>query len=106
MYAYKKRRILLTHDDDYLNNKKFPLTITKGVVILPGGAGSEKATVKGLGNMLRILAPFNEVWSESKVVFHEDDTMMVWQRNFKSGKIEKSRYSFKPNQPAMVWVDE
>ena len=38
-YAWRKHRVLLTHDRDFLDDRRFPSHRNPGVVVLPGGSG-------------------------------------------------------------------
>lgn len=37
--ASKRERVLVTHDEDFLNNAKFPLQETDGVIVIKRGGG-------------------------------------------------------------------
>src|SRR5271169_120904 len=39
-YAWRENRILLTHDHDFLDRRRFPDHRNPGVIVLPGAAGS------------------------------------------------------------------
>ena len=52
--ARKEDRLLLTHDRDYLSDRKFPLANKGGVIVLPGSSGNVRALVLGLLDMLSI----------------------------------------------------
>ncbi|MCH8814588.1 MAG: hypothetical protein IH957_05730 [Chloroflexi bacterium] len=43
--ALKRRRLLVTHDGDYLNDSKFPLQETDGVLVLKRGQNLEAQTM-------------------------------------------------------------
>jgi hypothetical protein len=43
--ARKDGRVLLTHDDGYLNNRVFPMLETDGVIVLKRGAGLDHVAI-------------------------------------------------------------
>ena len=47
--AWEEDRILLTHDQDFLDDRRFPPHRNPGVIVLPGASGS----AEGLGSALR-----------------------------------------------------
>jgi predicted nuclease of predicted toxin-antitoxin system len=51
IFAYAKRedRILLTHDSDFLDDKRYPMGRNPGVIVLPGADGSVSALSRALG---------------------------------------------------------
>jgi DNA invertase Pin-like site-specific DNA recombinase/predicted nuclease of predicted toxin-antitoxin system len=46
-YAWRERRMLLTHDRDFLDDKRFPEHRNPGLVVLPGGDGNQEAMGTG-----------------------------------------------------------
>ena len=46
-YAWRQKRMLWTHDNDFLDDRKFPEHRNPGVVVLPGGDGNQKAMTAG-----------------------------------------------------------
>src|SRR4051812_47015148 len=54
-YAWRTRRILLTHDEDFWNDPQFPEHRNPGVVILPGADGNNKDMLYGLVRMLLLV---------------------------------------------------
>src|SRR5438132_438714 len=39
-YALRTDRVLLTHDPDFLDDRKYPQNRNPGLVVLPGGSGA------------------------------------------------------------------
>ncbi len=46
-HAWKEGRVLLTHDHDFLDDRRFPPHRNPGVIVLPGASG----TGEGLGSV-------------------------------------------------------
>ncbi len=55
--AWKERRILLTHDQDFWDDRRFPPERNPGLVILPGGSGDETALIVALRLIVYAIAP-------------------------------------------------
>jgi predicted nuclease of predicted toxin-antitoxin system len=75
--AYKDRRILLTHDDDFLDNRRFPLKTSFGVIVLPHKAGEESLLVNKLGHVVSILSGGAGLIYQCKVVVSVDDQWRI-----------------------------
>jgi predicted nuclease of predicted toxin-antitoxin system len=65
-YAWREMRVLLTHDRDFLDDKKFPEYCNPGVVVLPGGGGDQKALAVGLAIALRVFGTAAALWRKTK----------------------------------------
>jgi predicted nuclease of predicted toxin-antitoxin system len=65
--AYKDNRVILTHDDDFLNNHRFPPTINPGVVVIPGASGDETALAKAVGQVLALFGNLGDFFNGSKI---------------------------------------
>jgi predicted nuclease of predicted toxin-antitoxin system len=53
-FAHRDDRILLTHDADFLDDRRFPPHRNPGVVVLPGGSGNERVLIRALGQAVSI----------------------------------------------------
>jgi predicted nuclease of predicted toxin-antitoxin system len=105
-FAQRDDRILLTHDDDFLDDQRFPLHRNPGVVVLPGASGNVELLVRALLHMLAVVAPYRELFRGTKVVFATDGTLTVTQREHDSGRITRNRYKLAKNAGPFEWVDE
>jgi len=65
-FAWKTRRILLTHDDDFWDDRQFPEHRNPGVVILPGANGNEDDLIRGLIWMMWLMKKDPERWRKQK----------------------------------------
>ena len=88
--AFKADRILLTHDDDFLNNKLFELKFSTPTIILP-----IKNFEDALVLVLWHIAPYYEIFKEMKIkILPEDYSFHATLQNYETGAIEvvKLRY--------------
>jgi len=66
-YAWRENRVQLTHDGDFLDDKKFPQHCNPGVIVLPGGGGDQAALRVGLEMALRFFGRTKEaLWRKTK----------------------------------------
>jgi predicted nuclease of predicted toxin-antitoxin system len=101
-YSYREDRILLTHDDDFLDDRRFPPHRNPGVVVLPGAEGQERALLRALGGMLSIIGEFRDIYRGSKISISAEG---IWtQRNLnRRGAAEKKVYKFPKHGAPLVW---
>ncbi|WP_444928204.1 DUF5615 family PIN-like protein [Microbulbifer sp. TRSA002] len=71
-YCVKKKKIILTHDDDFLNHRKYPLTSCYGVVVFPKAEGGELSLVGYLRHFIGFMsAGAGSIW-QTKLVVREN----------------------------------
>ncbi len=103
-YAWRHRRILLTHDDDFWNDRKFPEHLNPGVVILPGANGDQKDMLNGLLWMTLLMRRNPEHWLKSKVrITRGGDVYFKYRRN-RTGAIHTDHFRFTDGAHAVVSV--
>lgn len=103
-YAFRKNRILLSHDNGFLNDRRFPYHRNPGVVILPGGSGDVNALVLGLLDMIVLVASYAEIYRGAKMEISTDRVFSVRSRD-DSGIIKTRRYKYGGKGPAYEWVE-
>jgi predicted nuclease of predicted toxin-antitoxin system len=65
-FAWRHRRILLTHDEDFWDDRRFPEHRNPGLVILPGANGDQTDMISGLWWMTQLMDCNPELWSKKK----------------------------------------
>jgi predicted nuclease of predicted toxin-antitoxin system len=76
-YSYRENRVLLTHDDDFLDDAKFPQYRNPGVVILPGANGDSKVLEREIARILITIGKYREVYRGYKIRIREDGTWEI-----------------------------
>ena len=105
-YALRDDRVLLTHDRDYLDDRRFPEHRNPGVVILAGGDGDVVALVESLRWALSIVAAFREIWRRAKVVVSQDGHIHgELARGEHRQSYDPRRYWLVPDDRVMEWHD-
>jgi hypothetical protein len=106
-YAQKHDRMLLTHNVDFSDDRKFPPDRNRnpGVIVLPGASGGEAVLIRALGQVLSVIGIFREIYRGSKTVVSEDGTFIVSSRNIETGKIKSIKLRFTKHRMPDEWVE-
>ncbi len=104
-WAWRNMRVLLTHDDDFLDDKRFPEHSNPGVVVLPGGGGDEDALIAALFWCVQVVGRHPERWRGSKVEFKKDGEVAIRYRHADTGRMRSQRFSVGRGKHAVEWVD-
>lgn len=102
-YSWSEDSILLTHDTDFLDDRRFPEHRNPGVVILPGGSGDEEALIRAVAGLLSIVAPFRKGFRGTKVQVSNDGVWTFIKRNKNTGAIERTRIRISKNGTVEIW---
>jgi predicted nuclease of predicted toxin-antitoxin system len=102
-YAWRERRMLWTHDRDFLDDTRFPEHRNPGVVVLPGADGNQLSMVAGISTALAVFGAGPLIWEKTKSVVNSTGEMTIWSRNFNTGKIEATRYRLTRKGYAEIW---
>jgi hypothetical protein len=93
-YAWKHQRILLTHDDDFWNDRLFPEHRNPGLVILPGATGDQTDMVRGLVWMMLLMDREPQTWLRVKVRITRDGDVFIKRRRMQTGTLSIRHYRF------------
>ena len=104
--ARKNDRVLLTHDRDFLNDRRFSPQLNPGVVVLPGGDGNRRAIVNALDELLAIIGETRELWRATKIEISSESEWTVLTFNRDDGMVHKSRFRFSKRGGGEYWKNE
>src|SRR3990172_101090 len=90
--AWADDRIILTHDTDFLDDKRFPPHRNPGVVVLPGAEGDDPSLLTALAGLVSFVAPFREGYRRAKVIVSADAEWTFIRQNPETGAMEKRRF--------------
>lgn len=97
--AYRNNRILLTYDEDFLDDRKFPPHRNPGVIVLPPMSRGVDAFMQRLWLVLTMVAPFRKIWLDTKVKITADGYITIWNYD-EEGSWSRTRYKY--GNPSMV----
>ena len=99
---------MITLDKDFLDNRRFPLSQTRGVIVLNIDTADTGKTARALEVVDVILGGIAPTLRESKVVVNSDYTVTVLDRVPDNAFTERQRrYRFDENgRDIWIWEDE
>ena len=89
-YAWRERRVLLTHDHDFLDDTRFPEHRNPGVIVLPGGGGDRYALGFAIGVVMTVFGMAPSIWEKSKITVNGD--YITIRNRDEDGKTRTTRY--------------
>ena len=105
--AWKEDRILLTHDTDFLDDRRFPPHRNPGVIVLPGASGGDTPLLTALAGVVSFVAPFREGYRYTKVTVSDDAIWTFISRDPETGAMTRRRLRTLPrHRPIEEWVEE
>ena len=103
----KMDRVLLTHDDDFLDDRRFPPHRNPGLIVFrPGAQGDNDHELRwAIARMVLLVGQLREVWRGAKIVFSDRDHLSVIARNSRTGAIETECYRHTKRE-LLVWRED
>jgi len=105
-FAWRERRVLLTHDRDFLDDRRFPFNRNPGVIVLPGGHGTDHGLVDALREVMSLIGNFKNLFPNAKIEISNDNIWSVRQFEKEEGRIRQSRYRFDDHGKVWQWEDD
>lgn len=102
-YAWRTHRIILTHDNDFLDDTKFPFHRNPGVIILPGAEGSSLPLEKALAKVISLVAPFAKAHVGAKIKISEDGVWTIRGYDKQRGVHVHKRVKLGRNGDSFEW---
>lgn len=81
--AWSSDRVILTHDHDFLDDRRFPQHRNPGLIVLPGASGTSEPLEREVSRLLMIVAPFREPQRHTKILVGESGewTVRKWMKD-------------------------
>jgi predicted nuclease of predicted toxin-antitoxin system len=93
-YAKQEGRIILTHDQDFLDDRRFPMDQNPGVVVLPGAMGATPALEMELARVVVTIGQHGKAYVGYKIRIREDGTWAIRDRDCLGGMKEARLVKF------------
>jgi hypothetical protein len=102
-YAWRKRRVLLTSDQDFLDDARFPPNRNPGVIVVPSTALNVRAFVVGLYNGVHTIGPFADFYVGSKTRVSGNGEIAIRNRDPHTGAMTTTRYRLAQAGGVDIW---
>ena len=102
--AFRDDRVLITHDRDFLNERRFPPHRNPGVLVIPGGDGATLDCVRAMAAALPLVGEYREVFRGACVTVTSDGVISIRNCEHDSGARKTRRYRYGGKLP-QEWVD-
>ncbi len=104
--AWADKRVIFTHDSDFMDNRRFPPHRNPGIVLIhPGAAGHDnERLLECLLKTLLIAGDSAKWFLHRKLEFTSNEQLKI--RSNRKGKFTEVRYLWPGRGVAMEWVDE
>jgi hypothetical protein len=103
--ASRDNHVLLTHDADFLDNRRFPPHLNSGLIIIPLAGGNRAKILEALQTVLLMVGDHRDLWHRTKISITEDGTWTVRTYERDVGRVVESRYRFRKGRPIEYWED-
>jgi predicted nuclease of predicted toxin-antitoxin system len=100
-YAKREDRVLLTHDDGYLDDRCHPPHRNPGVIVIPQ---EEIAAIAALSSVLPIVGYFREIFRGDKIQVDADGTIKIKSTD-EAGRRKTTRYRYSRGEHALQWEE-
>jgi predicted nuclease of predicted toxin-antitoxin system len=104
-YAWKHKRMLLTHDQGFLDDRKYPHIRNPGIVILPGAQGDENSLIRALSDVIFVIGKYALLNRGLKIVIDEGGIWTITGFNKATGLHYKQRLRFEKNGGILEWSE-
>jgi uncharacterized protein DUF5615 len=105
-YAWRENRILLTHDRDFLDDRRFPPHRNPGVVVLPGASGSGAGLGTALRNITGMLGTHRKAFRSFKIEISSDGVWNITNMTRASDTVRRWRLKFGPRDEVYEWISD
>lgn len=104
--AWSDDRVLLTHDQDFLDDHRFPPDRNPGLVVLPGASGMTPGLARALDTVLAFVGYHRKFYYSTKIAISEDGTWTqrgLWKQR---GRHYESKFKFEPRGDVAIWEND
>jgi predicted nuclease of predicted toxin-antitoxin system len=93
-YAFRENRVLLTHDRDFLDDRRFPIHRNPGVIVFPGADGSGEPLVAALRSVIPVIGSYRKAFRRFKIYITEDGIWNITNMDRSEGLVRRMRLRF------------
>jgi predicted nuclease of predicted toxin-antitoxin system len=103
--AVKDDRVLFTKDRDFLNDRRYPLQRSPGIVVLPDDATNFEAFLNAVAAALTVVGRLREFYRYSKVEINHEGIMTIAKFERDTGEVSRWRVRVNRGDEVEAWDD-
>jgi predicted nuclease of predicted toxin-antitoxin system len=93
-FAKREDRILVTNDDGFADERRFPEHRNPGVVIVPSGRLDDPGVIEAIASMLPLVGHYRPMFTGAVVKVDRHGVLSITDREHESGARRTSRYRY------------
>ncbi len=105
-YAWREDRVLLTHDRDFLDDRRFPPHRNPGIVVLPGASGTGEGLGAALRSIVSIIGPNRKAFRRFKIEITQEGMWNIKHMTRASDEVRNWRLRFGRDGEIYEWEEE
>lgn len=105
-FAWSEKRLIITQDRDFLDDRRFPFNRNSGILVLPGGPVDGEGFIAALRTAVNLVGRYHRLFEGQKIVFGEGREIAIRDRDPESGAIKRRRYKLGRHGAEYEWVDD
>jgi uncharacterized protein with PIN domain len=103
-WAWRNDHVLLTHDPDFLNDRRVPENRNPGIIVLPGASGHEDSLDEALYWTCVLFGKDPERYKGMKAHFTQGNCCKIKERDITTGAVQERSLRLTP-QGVQEWED-
>ena len=104
-FAWRKGYMVITHDADFLDDKRFPEHRNPGIIVVGGGSGSPGVQATAILHAAQIYE-YGAPWHGVKALVSGAGEVRARHRDANSGKIVENHCRFTNRKHPEHWIGE
>lgn len=102
-HAWRTNQLLLTSDNDFLDDRKFPPHRNPGVIVLPNSPIDSNSFTTALRQTLYTIAPLAKAYRGAKIAISSEGVISITSRNIETGRRDTNRFRLDDRGITYIW---
>jgi uncharacterized protein DUF5615 len=103
-FGWKRKRVIITNDDGFLDDRRYPFHRCPGVLIVPSPAKNFEGFADALASGLPVVGRYSGAFDREKIAIRSDGTWTVRGFSKEPGVHWKAQFKVDEHGQAWEWV--
>jgi predicted nuclease of predicted toxin-antitoxin system len=104
--AWRDKRILITSDADFLDDRKYPFHRCPTVIVVPSPSGSMDSFADAIGSTLPVIGRYSRAFRQQKIAISSDGSWLVRGFSKRPGVHWSARFRIDRQGKIWEWQDD